>query len=86
MQKGLDALLRQPASNFEQVVAASHSNVLLLDQLKEAKELRPELEKQSRELLADSYRTMTSFECVDPARQGSVASRGSLARPRRTRS
>ncbi|MBI1913693.1 MAG: hypothetical protein HYS12_02895 [Planctomycetes bacterium] len=70
VQKGLDALLRQPAGNFEQVVTASHSNVLLLDQLKEAKELRPELEKESRELLAGSYRAMTSFECIDPARQG----------------
>src|SRR5262249_40134488 len=69
VQRGFDALLRQPPANFEQVVTASHSNVLLLDQLQEAKEVRPELEKQSRERLADSYRAMTSFECVDPARQ-----------------
>jgi hypothetical protein len=70
VQKGLDALRRQPATNFEQIVTASHSNVLLLDQLREAKELRPELEKQSHELLAESYRAMTSFESLDPVRKG----------------
>jgi hypothetical protein len=65
LQKGLEALLREPHGCFEQTSTSNYPNLLILDYLKETNQTRPEVERQARELLAQGYQKLTTFECLD---------------------
>jgi hypothetical protein len=69
LQKGLEALLREPGGCFEQSSSSNYPNVLILNYLKESDLARPEIEQNARRLLASGYRQLTSFECIDPQQQ-----------------
>jgi hypothetical protein len=66
LQKGLEALLREPGGCFEQSSSSNYPNVLILNYLKESDQARPEVEQDARRKLATGYRQLTSFECIDP--------------------
>jgi hypothetical protein len=66
LQKGLEALLREPHGCFEQTSTSNYPNLLILDYLKESQQTKPELERRARDLLARGYQKLTSFECQDP--------------------
>jgi hypothetical protein len=70
LQKGLEALLREPGGCFEQTSTNNYPNLLVLDYLHESNQARPELERHARELLARGYERLTAFECLDPAQNG----------------
>lgn len=65
LQKGLEALLREPHGCFEQSSTSNYPNVLILNYLKEAELSKPDLENRSRLLLTRGYAKLTSFECLD---------------------
>lgn len=67
LQKGLEALLRDPNGCFEQTSSSNYPNILVLQYLKESEQTRPEIERRARELLDRGYRQLLSFECLNPA-------------------
>lgn len=67
LQKGLEAMLREPNGCFEQTSSSNYPNVLILQYLKESDQTKPEVERRARELLDRGYQKLTSFECLNPA-------------------
>jgi hypothetical protein len=65
LQKGLEALLREPCGCFEQTSTSNYPNVLTLDYLKEADLAKPEVAARARELLERGYGRLTSYECTN---------------------
>ncbi len=65
LQKGLEALLREPNGCFEQTSTSNYPNLLILNYLKESDQAKPELERRARDLLARGYQKLTSFECLN---------------------
>jgi anti-sigma factor RsiW len=73
LQKGLEALLREPGGCFEQTSTSNYPNILVLQYLKESDQTKPALERRAHELLDRGYQKLTSFECLNPSqnkRQG----------------
>jgi hypothetical protein len=73
LQKGLEALLREPGGCFEQTSSTNYPNVLILKYLKESDQTNADLERRARQLLASGYRQLVVFECDVPSehkRQG----------------
>jgi len=66
LQKGLEAMLREPCGCFEQSSSSNYPNVLILNYLKESQQNQPAVEARARHLLQDGYQRLTSFECIDP--------------------
>jgi hypothetical protein len=66
LQKGLEAMLREPCGCFEQSSSSNYPNVMILSYLKESDQANPEVEKRARQLLQNGYGRLTSFECIDP--------------------
>jgi hypothetical protein len=69
LQKGLEALLREPGGCFEQSSSSNYPNVMILSYLKETQQANPTVEERSRQLLTSGYSKLTSFECLDPKEQ-----------------
>src|SRR2546430_13008404 len=67
LQKGLDALLREPCGCFEQSSSSNYPNVLILSYLKETDQADPAVEKQAREKITRGYQKLVQFECMNPA-------------------
>jgi hypothetical protein len=67
LQKGLEALLREPCGCFEQTSSSNYPNVMILDYLKESDQAQPQIEKKARALMDRGYGKLVSFECIDPA-------------------
>ncbi len=67
LQKGLEALLREPGGCFEQTSSSNYPNVMILDYLRESGQVRPDIEKRARLLLDNGYGKLIAFECIDPA-------------------
>jgi hypothetical protein len=67
LQKGLEALLREPYGCFEQTSSSNYPNVLILDYLKESSQVQPAVEKKALALMDKGYGRLVSFECIDPA-------------------
>lgn len=63
LQKGLEALLREPGGCFEQTSTSNYPNLLILDYLRETDQSKPEVEGRARQMLARGYAMLTSFEC-----------------------
>ncbi|MHB1425209.1 MAG: alpha-2-macroglobulin family protein [Gemmataceae bacterium] len=69
LQKGLEALLREPGGCFEQSSTSNYPNVLILQYLKESAQTRPEIERRAHELLDRGYQQLVSFECLNPSQK-----------------
>jgi hypothetical protein len=69
LQKGLEAMLREPGGCFEQTSSSNYPNVLILSYLKESDQALPKVEKRARQMLTNGYRLLTSYECQAPAEQ-----------------
>jgi A-macroglobulin TED domain/Alpha-2-macroglobulin family len=69
LQKGLEAMLREPGGCFEQTSSSNYPNVLILKYLKESDQANPELEQRARQLLASGYQKLVAFECEVPSEQ-----------------
>jgi hypothetical protein len=67
LQKGLEALLREPGGCFEQSSSSTYPNILVLQYLRESDQTKPELERRAVELLDRGYQKLVSFECSNPA-------------------
>jgi hypothetical protein len=65
LQKGLEALLREPNGCFEQTSTSNYPNLLILDYLRETNQARPDIARRAEDLLARGYRKLTSFECLN---------------------
>jgi hypothetical protein len=68
LQKGLEALLREPCGCFEQTSTSNYPNLLILDYLKESDQAKPEVARHAQDLLARGYQKLVSFECTDSAK------------------
>jgi hypothetical protein len=68
LQKGLEAMLREPGGCFEQTSTSNYPNLLVLNYLKETDQAKPEVARRAQDLLARGYQMLTSFECLDPAK------------------
>ena len=66
LQKGLEALLREPGGCFEQTSSSNYPNVLILNYLKESDQANGALKQRASELLASGYQRLVAFECEDP--------------------
>jgi uncharacterized protein YfaS (alpha-2-macroglobulin family) len=67
LQKGLEAMLREPGGCFEQTSTSNYPNLLVLNYLKETDQAKPEVARRAQDLLARGYQMLTSFECLDSA-------------------
>jgi alpha-2-macroglobulin-like protein len=67
LQKGLEALLREPGGCFEQSSSSTYPNILVLQYLRESDQAKPEIERRALELLDRGYQRLLSFECLNPA-------------------
>jgi uncharacterized protein YfaS (alpha-2-macroglobulin family) len=65
LQKGLEAMLREPCGCFEQTSTSNYPNLLVLNYLKETDQAKPEIARRAQDLLARGYQMLTSFECLD---------------------
>jgi alpha-2-macroglobulin-like protein len=66
LQKGLEALLREPGGCFEQTSSSNYPNVLILNYLKESDQANNALKQRASQLLASGYQRLVAFECEDP--------------------
>ncbi len=60
--EGLDALLRMPHGCFEQTSSTTYPNVLVLNYLKEAGQISPEVQMKAEEYVNLGYQRLTTFE------------------------
>jgi hypothetical protein len=65
LQKGLEAMLREPGGCFEQTSTSNYPNLLVLNYLKETDQAKPEVARRAQDLMARGYQTLTSFECLN---------------------
>jgi hypothetical protein len=63
LQKGLEAMLREPGGCFEQTSTSNYPNLLILNYLKESDQSKPEIEARARALLSSGYDKLVAFEC-----------------------
>lgn len=63
LQKGLEALLREPNGCFEQTSTTNYPNLLVMDYIRESNQNLPEVEKRALGLLERGYQKLLSFEC-----------------------
>jgi uncharacterized protein YfaS (alpha-2-macroglobulin family) len=68
LQKGLEAMLREPCGCFEQTSTSNYPNLLILNYLKESDQNKPEIEARARDLLSRGYDKLVGFECQNPAK------------------
>jgi hypothetical protein len=67
LQKGLEALLREPGGCFEQSSSSTYPNILVLQYLRESDQTKPDIERRASEFLDHGYQKLVSFECTNPA-------------------
>jgi anti-sigma factor RsiW len=63
LQKGLEALLREPGGCFEQTSTSNYPNLLILDYLKETDQAKPEVQQRALAMLDHGYHILTGYEC-----------------------
>jgi hypothetical protein len=68
LQKGLEGLLGEPNGCFEQTSTTNYPNLLILDYLRETDQAKPEVARRAQELLGRGYQRLTSFECLNTAK------------------
>jgi hypothetical protein len=60
--EGLDALLRMPYGCFEQTSSTTYPNILVLDYLKSADQVSPEVQMKAEAYINLGYQRLTTFE------------------------
>jgi len=65
LQNGLESLMREPGGCFEQTSTSNYPNLLILDYLKSADQVKPELARRAKEMLDRGYSKLVAFECPD---------------------
>ncbi|GAB4340677.1 MAG: hypothetical protein Kow0099_16820 [Candidatus Abyssubacteria bacterium] len=60
--EGLDSILRMPFGCFEQTSSVTYPNVLVLDYLKQTKQLSPEIQMKAEGFINTGYQRLLSFE------------------------
>ncbi|OAI41885.1 hypothetical protein AYO40_02235, partial [Planctomycetaceae bacterium SCGC AG-212-D15] len=67
LQKGLEAMLREPNGCFEQTSTTNYPNLLILNYLKESDQAKdkPQVVARAKDLLGRGYGKLTSFECMN---------------------
>jgi hypothetical protein len=63
LQKGLEALLREPGGCFEQTSSSNYPNLLILDYLKETDQAKPDVQQRALAMLDRGYKMLSGFEC-----------------------
>lgn len=61
--EGLDGILRMPNGCFEQTSSTTYPNLLVLDYLKQAKHVNPELQMKAEGYINVGYQRLVTFEC-----------------------
>jgi hypothetical protein len=60
--EGLDSILQMPFGCFEQTSSVTYPNVLVLDYLKQTKQLSPEIQMKAEGFINTGYQRLLSFE------------------------
>ena len=60
--EGLDSVFRMPYGCFEQTSSTTYPNVLVLDYLRQTKQIKPEVELKALEYIGIGYQRLLSFE------------------------
>jgi hypothetical protein len=60
--EGLDSLLRMPFGCFEQTSSVTYPNVLVLDYMKQTKQVTPEIQMKAEQYINLGYQRLLSFE------------------------
>lgn len=63
LQTGLESILREPHGCFEQTSSSNYPNTMILNYMRETKQLNPELEQRIRSMMERGYQKLISFEC-----------------------
>ena len=61
--EGLDGMLRMPNGCFEQTSSTTYPNILVLDYLKQTKNINPELQMKAEQYINVGYQRLVTFEC-----------------------
>ncbi len=60
--EGLDSVFRMPHGCFEQTSSTTYPNVLVLDYLRQTKQIKPEIELKALQYIGVGYQRLLSFE------------------------
>lgn len=60
--EGMDAILQMPYGCFEQTSSTTYPNVLVLDYMKQAKKITPEIQMKAESFIATGYQRLLSYE------------------------
>ena len=60
--EGLDAILRMPSGCFEQTSSATYPNILVLDYMKQAGQITPEIRMKAESYINTGYQRLLSYE------------------------
>lgn len=63
LQRGLEALLREPNGCFEQTSSSNYPNLLILQYLKDTNQNNPEVADRAKQMLERGYQKLIAFEC-----------------------
>ena len=60
--EGMDAILQMPSGCFEQTSSSTYPNVLVLDYMKQAKLITPEIQMKAESYITTGYQRLLSYE------------------------
>lgn len=60
--EGMDAILQMPSGCFEQTSSTTYPNILVLDYMKQAKKITPEIQMKAESFIATGYQRLLSYE------------------------
>ncbi|MBD3324007.1 hypothetical protein GF339_05445, partial [candidate division KSB3 bacterium] len=60
--EGLDSILRMPSGCFEQTSSTTYPNVLVLDYMKQAEQITPEIQMKAESYINTGYQRLLSYE------------------------
>ncbi len=60
--EGLDSILRMPSGCFEQTSSTTYPNVLVLDYMKQANQITPEIQMKAESFINTGYQRLLSYE------------------------
>jgi len=63
LQRGLEAMLREPHGCFEQTSSSNYPNLLILQYLRDTNQNNPQVADRARQLLERGYQKLIAFEC-----------------------
>ncbi len=60
--EGMDAILQMPYGCFEQTSSTTYPNILVLDYMKQAQKITPEIQMKAESFIATGYQRLLSYE------------------------